>query len=112
VHNIAGNDVLLWHGDGVRSSMPGVPWGGVMRRWNELKRQYLSRGTNLASVRVGHFHSAGVVLGGEVIMNGSLIGVNEYGLKNFGSGQAPTQLLITHDEVNHRMTDVSYITPR
>jgi hypothetical protein len=111
VHNIAGNDVLLWHGDGVRSSMPGVPWGGVMRRWNELKRQYLSQGTNLASVRVGHFHSAGVVLGGEVIMNGSLIGLNEYGLKNFGSGQAPTQLLITHDEVNHRMTDVSYITP-
>ena len=24
--------ILLWHGDGVPTNMPGVPWGGIMRR--------------------------------------------------------------------------------
>jgi len=110
VQQVAGLDVLLWHGDGVRSSMPGVPWGGVMRRWNELRKSYAERGTMLDGLAVGHFHQANAVSGG-VWMNGSLIGPNEYGLKNFGSGERPTQLLLTFDNERSRLTDVSYITP-
>jgi len=110
VQDIAGQLVLLWHGDGVRSSMPGVPWGGVMRRWNELRKSYAEQSILLDGLAVGHFHQANAV-SGRVWMNGSLIGPNEYGLKNFGSGERPTQLLLTFDNEHSRLTDVSYITP-
>lgn len=111
VAEIAGLNILLWHGDGVRSSMPGVPWGGVMRRWNELRKQYAQQGTYLDGLAVGHFHQANVVQG-QIFMNGSVIGLNEYGLKNFGSGEKPTQLLLTFQPDKKRLTDVSYINPR
>lgn len=109
VRQIAGLNVLLWHGDGVRSSMPGVPWGGVMRRVNELIKQYGDIGTLLNYVALGHFHQACLVP--KVWMNGSLIGTNEHGYKNYGGGEVPKQLLLTFDETKHRLTDVSYITP-
>lgn len=108
VKQVAGRNFLLWHGDGVRSSMPGVPWGGIMRRWNELKGTYASRGTHLDFVVVGHFHQACRVPG--VFMNGSLIGPNEYGLKNFGGGEAAKQLLLTFDERRQRLTDIGELT--
>lgn len=110
VIEIAGQKGLLWHGDGVRSSMPGVPWGGLMRRWNELKKQYAQQGVHLDFLAVGHFHQACVVPG--IFMNGSVIGLGEYGLKNFGSGEKPTQLLLTFQPDKKRLTDVSYINPR
>lgn len=109
VRTVAGLNFLLWHGDGVRSSMPGVPWGGVMRRWNELRATYAARGTLLDYVTVGHFHQANVV--SNVLMNGSICGANAYSLKNFGGGQRPTQLLVTLDERKSRITDICYITP-
>lgn len=109
IREVAGRKFLLWHGDGVRSSMPGVPWGGVARRWNELKSTYASQGIMLDYVAVGHFHQANVT-GTGVFMNGSIVGPNAYGLKNFGGGQAATQLLITMDEKHRRVADVGYIT--
>lgn len=112
VQHIAGNNILLWHGDGIKTTMPGVPWGGVVRRTNELKKQYADRGILLDGYKLGHFHQANVVWNGAIFMNGSLVGVNEYGLKNFGSGSPPCQLLMTWDLDRCRLTDVSYITPR
>lgn len=109
VAEIAGLNYLLWHGDGVRSSMPGIPWGGVMRRWNELRKQYAQQGVLLDGLAVGHFHQCGLV--SSIVMNGSLIGVNEYGLKNFGSGENPKQVLLTFQPDKRRLTDASYITP-
>lgn len=111
VQEIAGRNILLFHGDGIRSTMPGVPWGGVMRRANELKKQWLDRGLRLDGFKLGHFHQPNVVAG-PIWMNGSLVGINEYGLKNFGSGSAPCQLLTTWDATNGRPVDVSYITPQ
>lgn len=111
VRRIAGMNFLLWHGDGVRSSMPGVPAGGVTRRTNELRKQYAERGIHLDGFACGHFHSANM-WAGNVFINGSLIGTNEFGLKNFGGGEAPKQLLLTFNEAKSRITDVSFITPR
>ena len=108
VREIAGKTILFWHGDGVRSSMPGVPWGGVMRRVNVLKSTYAAQGIYIDYVVLGHFHQACVVP--SIFMNGALIGQNEYGLKNFGGGEAPSQLLITFDEKRSRLTDVAYIS--
>lgn len=108
VRVIAGKTFLFWHGDGVRSSMPGVPWGGVMRRVNVLKATYAAKGIYIDYVCLGHFHQDCVVPG--IFMNGALIGQNEYGLKNFGGGEPAKQLIITLDEKRSRPTDVSFIT--
>lgn len=112
VQSIAGRNILLWHGDGIRSTMPGVPWGGVTRRTNELENAWAERGVPLFGFKVAHFHQPNVVQGGRIVMNGSLVGLNEYGLKQFGSGSAPCQILNTWDVKRGRLTDTSYITPQ
>lgn len=110
VVEVAGRNMLMWHGDGVRSSMPGVPWGGVMRRVNELKKQYSEAGVQIDYVSFGHFHQPNIIQG-NLFGNGSLMGLNEYGLKNFGGGAAPAQLLLTFNREKRRLTDCSFITP-
>lgn len=106
---VAGQTLYVWHGDGVRSSMPGVPWGGVSRRVNEIRRAHAPR--RIDGFVLGHFHQANVMLDLGIFMNGSLKGVDEWCLKNFGGGAKPTQLLLTYDERRSRLTDVKLITP-
>lgn len=106
---IAGRTIYVWHGDGIRSSMPGVPWGGVMRRTNQIQATMPTRIDHFAH---GHFHQANVVQGGRLIGNGALKGTDEWVTKNFGGGDPPTQLLLTFDERNEWMTGVSFLTPR
>lgn len=99
---------LLWHGDGVRSSMPGVPWGGVTRRATTLSQQYASKGMPLDHFFVGHFHNANAVDQGRIIMNGSVKGPDEYSLRAFGGGGEPQQLLLTFHPRNG-LTDISLV---
>ena len=87
--------VLLWHGDGVRSTMPGVPWGGIMRRVNALRHQYASAGQPVKYFHSGHIHVANVVEGGEICTNGSIKGPDEFSIKAFGGGRPPQQVLST-----------------
>lgn len=108
VREFAGKNFLLWHGDGVKSNAAGVPWVAITRRVNSLKEAYGTMGVRIDYVVVGHFHQRSIVPG--VYMNGSLIGPNEYGLKNFGGGEPAKQLLITFDEKRSRETDVSTIS--
>ncbi len=110
VAEIAGQNILLFHGDGIRSTMPGVPWGGVTRRTNELRKQYASRGVHLDGFQLGHFHQANAVSGG-IWMNGSVKGPDEWVLKQFGNADQPEQLLLTFNAERQRRTDVSYINP-
>lgn len=107
---VAGKTYLLMHGDGIRSSMPGVPWGGVTRRVNEIKKQYIEQGIHISGVALGHFHQINVVQG-SIFMNGSVKGTDEYSLKNFGAGEKPSQLLLTFDKTKGRLTDASFINP-
>lgn len=101
---------LLFHGDGIRSSMPGVPWGGVMRRVNSLAAQYNAAGQPIDCYCVGHFHSANLVESnaGRIAMNGSVKGVDEYSIKAFGGGAKARQLLLTFHPRNG-LTDGSLI---
>ena len=110
ISQVAGLNILLSHGDGIKSSMVGFPGGGVMRRTKELRAQWLEKGVILDGFAFGHFHSAHV-LPGNVYVNGSVKGPDEWSLKNFGSGAAPEQLLLTFDPSKRRRTDVSSITP-
>jgi hypothetical protein len=108
LHQIAGRNVYVFHGDGIRSSMPGVPWGGVMRRVNQLQA---TMPKHIDHFLLGHFHQANLVSAGRIIGNGSLKGADEWVLKNFGSGDPPAQWLLTFDEKRSRMTDARLITP-
>ncbi len=89
--------VLLMHGDGIRSSMPGVPWGGVVRRVTTLEQQFSAAKQPIDYVCLGHFHTANALdgVGVEVFLNGSVKGLDEYSLKQFGSGRRPAQRLLT-----------------
>jgi transposase-like protein len=89
--------VLLMHGDGIRSTMPGVPWGGVVRRVTVLEQQFAAAKQPLDYVCMGHFHTANALdgVGIETFLNGSVKGLDEYSLKAFGSGRRPQQRLLT-----------------
>lgn len=101
---------LLFHGDGIRSSMPGIPWGGVSRRVNALSPSYLAIGQQIHCYFLGHFHAANWVQtdAGWIGMNGSVKGPDEYSMKAFGGGRPAQQALVTfHPE--HGPTDFSVI---
>ena len=83
--------LLLWHGDGVRSSTPGVPWGGVLRRAKSLESQFSHLGP-IAHHLIGHWHSAQAVDDLRILVNGSIKGPDEYSLKAYGGGTPPMQL--------------------
>jgi hypothetical protein len=102
--------LLALHGDGIRSTMPGVPWGGVMRRVNALQSQYSQAGQPIDCYCLGHFHSLNLVESnaGRIAMNGSVKGVDEYSLRAFGGGRGPQQLLLTYHPKNG-LTDASII---
>lgn len=107
IDKVAGKTALLWHGDGVKSSMPGVPWGGLMRRFNALKSTYAQIGEYLDYLAVGHFHQLNAVKG--IFMNGSVKGPDEHVLKNYGTADTWEQMLLTFDTTVGRLTDISFI---
>lgn len=98
VHTIADNwRTLLMHGDGIRSTMPGVPWGGVIRRITTLEAQFMQAKNPIDYVVLGHFHTRNELdgVGARTFMNGSVKGLDEYSLKQFGSGRPASQTLLT-----------------
>lgn len=109
VATVADLNFLIWHGDGIRSNSAGVPWMAMARRASELRNTYAEAGTRIHYLSVGHYHAPAAVP--FLFMNGSLIGANAHGMKNYGGGHKPCQLLITLDERKHRVVDVAYCTP-
>lgn len=102
--------MLLMHGDGIRTTMPGVPWGGVVRRITTLQQQFAKAKQPLDYVALGHFHTANALegVGTKTFLNGSVKGLDEYSMERFGEGKDPSQLLLTFHP-NNGVTDVSYI---
>lgn len=108
VRKFGGKNFLLWHGDGIKGNVSGVPWVALTRRVNALKETYASMGTRIDYLAVGHFHQRSIVPG--LYMNGSLIGANEYGVKNYGGGEPPKQVIIEFDEKRQRETAIKTIS--
>jgi hypothetical protein len=88
-------NILLFHGDGIPSNMPGVPWGGIQRRTKELADTYHAMGTHIDHFACGHFHEANTVNQKRILMNGSIKGPDEYSMKRFGGGRPACQVLHT-----------------
>lgn len=91
---------LLMHGDGIRSSMPGVPWGGVTKRISTLETQFVNSRNPLDYIFMGHFHQENQLSGvhTQTWVNGSVKGADEYSLKAFGQGRPAAQQLMTFHE--------------
>lgn len=91
---------LLMHGDGIRSTMPGVPWGGVIRRVTTLEAQFVNARQPLDYIFMGHFHQENQLSGvhTQTWVNGSVKGADEYSLKQFGQGRPAAQQLMTFHE--------------
>ncbi len=86
--------LLLQHGDGIRSSMVGVPWGGIVRHEARLRNQYAQLGIPFDHLLYGHYHEINMISNRRIIGNGSIKGVDEYSLDAFGGGQPAAQLLL------------------
>lgn len=101
---------LLFHGQGVKSYGASGPEGAVIKRVKELQDQYQNASRPIDYVMLGHWHRASAlsITGAKVFINGSIKGIDEYGLNNFGAGTQSEQLLLT---VNPEcgITDVSYL---
>ncbi|MCK9628468.1 MAG: hypothetical protein M0R37_07740 [Bacteroidales bacterium] len=105
---VCGRRVLLFHGDGIRSTMVDVPWGGIIRYTNKLSNQYAQAGQPIDHFVCGHWHEANAVKNRRIIVNGSVIGANEWVIDTFGSGERPAQVLLTFHP-HWGLTDVSFI---
>ncbi len=98
--NIRGWNVLVGHGDDVKS-WAGIPWYGLERKVGRLAALEGARGNTINYHLMGHFHSATVIPhpAGETIVNGSVIGATEFGIDSIGRADVPSQwLLHFHEE--------------
>lgn len=105
---ICGRRVLLTHGDGIRSTMVDVPWGGIIRHFSKLSNEYARAGKPIDHMAVGHWHEANAIKNRRILVNGSVKGVDEYALDRFGGGEPPAQMLVTF-HAKRGLTDVSYL---
>ena len=105
---LCGRRVLLTHGDGIRSTMVDVPWGGIIRHFSKLSNEYARAGKPIDHLVVGHWHEANAIKNRRILVNGSVKGVDEYAIERFGGGEPPAQLLVTFHP-RRGLTDISYI---
>lgn len=103
---VAGKQIMVWHGDGVRSTMVGVPWGGITRRCNELQKQYEQRG-KIDHFLIHHWHEPHLVQNRRILVNGSVKGPDEFGI-SMGMAAPSCQLLHTFHP-RRGLTDVSFL---
>ena len=90
IHKVNNHNFLLIHGDNINSSL-GVPWYGIQRMVANLKELLASKDQYFDYIMLGHFHNYGLLdrVKGELFINGSLIGGNEFSVgKMFTSSEA------------------------
>jgi len=90
IHEVNNHKFLLIHGDNINSSL-GIPWYGIQRMVANLKELLASKDKHFDYIMLGHFHNYGLLdrVKGELVINGSLIGGNEYSVgKMFTSSEA------------------------
>lgn len=96
VYKIHGIRYLLTHGDTFRGGSgiagPLLPW---MRGDAKTRKAYAAQGLPYDILCMGHWHQLRYL--GQIIVNGSLVGYNEYALRERFDFEAPQQALwLTH----------------
>lgn len=98
LYEINGKNFLFLHGDNV-NSYSGIPWYGIERTIAKLKELLESKDQKFDYICMGHFHNRNILdrVKGELIINGSLIGGNEFSIgKLFTSSLASQHLCGVH----------------
>lgn len=94
LHEILGHSFLFFHGDNI-NSYASIPWYGIERTVSKLKELLESQNQKFDYICMGHFHTRNILdrVKGELIVNGSVIGGNEYSIgKLFTSSLASQHL--------------------
>lgn len=99
IENILGHDFLFLHGDDIRA-WQGIPWYGINRATDKLDDALKYNGKTFESLFLAHFHNTGQLDKslGEVIINSSMIGGNEFSLGRMFAISRPKQLLMCVEE--------------
>ena len=86
-------EFLVLHGDNINSWM-GIPWYGIERAMWKLGDLLQSKGHRINYRCLGHFHNSGEMdrVSGEMLLNGSMIGGNEFSLGKMFTFGRPTQV--------------------
>lgn len=90
LYEVNGHNFLLLHGDNIKSNL-GIPWYGVQRIIANLKELLEAKDQRFTYVCLGHFHNRGLLdrVKGELMINGSVIGGNEFSVgRMFTSSEA------------------------
>lgn len=92
---IAGQNYLILHGDNI-NMYRSIPWYGISRSVDELQQLLSGQGKIFQNVLLGHFHNGATLnkVVGEIILNGSMIGGNEFSLGRMFRSSDPMQLLL------------------
>jgi len=88
-----GRKQLVLHGDNIRS-WQNTPWYGIQRAAYKLMELLASREQYFDDILMGHFHSLGIIprTKGRIVLNGSVIGSNEYSVGALFAATDPHQL--------------------
>ena len=86
-------EFLVLHGDNIQSWM-GIPWYGIERAMWKLGDLIQSKEHRINYRLLGHFHNSGEMdrVTGEMLINGSMIGGNEFSLGKMFTFGRPTQV--------------------
>lgn len=101
IYEIEGRKFLQTHGDAIKSWNQ-IPYYGIDRLVRNIQALFVKRKERVDYFLLGHFHSASIVPTsvGEAIVNGSLIGGNEFSIGELGKSDVPSQwLLMVHPDV-------------
>ncbi len=92
-YTVRGHRMLLTHGDCFKGfgALTGKPF-------KEKKAQYENQGIGFDTMICGHFHNYSNINNGEIIINGTLKGYDEYALRCGFSYQKPCQAFWLTDE--------------
>jgi len=95
IEEILGEKHLFLHGDGIKS-WGGVPFYGINRTRSQLVDTFSARKQNFKNIYLGHFHTISQLdkVAGEIIINGSMPGGDEYSLGALFTMSEPKQMLV------------------
>jgi hypothetical protein len=104
IKEIGGRKHLLLHGDNIKG-WNGIPWYGINRAVTRLMELLQKRGA-FDDVHIAHFHNLGTLdrVEGEVFINGSIIGGNEYSIGALFASGRPKQLMMGVNPEKQRIT--------
>lgn len=94
IREVGGRKQLLLHGDNIRS-WAGIPWYGIQRAVYKITELLNAHDQHFDDVCLGHFHNEGILarVKGRIMLNGSVVGSNEYSVGALFASSEPRQLL-------------------